>query len=145
MTRPFAAALALCATAALAAPLAQSPPELLSRMDADGDGRVALGEYQDYLSAGFRALDVDHSGTLVLIIGHFLAIDRPRLLRFTWSNSNWPDPTMASVVNVTFEPHGDDETLMEIEHSLLPAYEQESFHNGWARTAEQLEAVLRDG
>ena len=66
MIRFSAAALALCATAALAAPLAQTPPELLSRMDADGDGRVALGEYQDYLSAGFRALDVDHSGIVDL-------------------------------------------------------------------------------
>ena len=47
MTRFAAVALALCAPAALAAPLAQSPPELLSRMDADGDGRVALGEYQE--------------------------------------------------------------------------------------------------
>jgi len=93
---------------------------------------------------GKLRFDVDHdaSGTTVLIIGHFLEIDRPRLLRFTWSNSNWPDPTMASVVNVTFEPHGDGETLMEIEHSLLPAHERDNFHNGWALTAEQLATVL---
>ena len=50
---------------------------------------------------------------------------------------------MASVVNVTFEPHGEGETLMEIEHSLLPAHERDNFHNGWALTAEQLETVLR--
>jgi uncharacterized protein YndB with AHSA1/START domain len=50
--------------------------------------------------------DVDDSGTSVLITGRFLAIDRPRLLRFTWSNSNWADPTLASVVDVAFEPHG---------------------------------------
>lgn len=92
---------------------------------------------------GKLQFDVEHSGSLVLIIGRFLEIDRPRLLRFTWSNSNWPDPTMASVVNVTFEPHGESETLMAIEHSLLPAHEQENFHNGWELTAEQLEAVLR--
>ena len=66
MIRFSAAALALFAGAALAAPLAQSPPELLARMDADGDGRVALGEYQEYLSAGFYALDVDHSGIVDL-------------------------------------------------------------------------------
>jgi uncharacterized protein YndB with AHSA1/START domain len=86
--------------------------------------------------------DVDDSGTRVLITGHFLAIDRPRLLRFTWSNSNWPDPTAISVVNVAFESIGAGQTLMSINHSLLPPEELESFHNGWTRTFDQLAAVL---
>lgn len=86
--------------------------------------------------------DVDDSGTSVLITGQFLTIDRPRVLRFTWSNSNWSDPTVVSVVNVAFEPVGDDETLMSIEHSLLPATEFGDFHNGWILTAGQLAAVL---
>lgn len=86
--------------------------------------------------------DVDDSGTRVLITGQFLTIDRPRLLSFTWANSNWPDPTSESVVNVAFEPVGDDETLMSIEHSLLPPEEFESFDNGWTLTFEQLAAVL---
>ena len=73
----------------------------------------------------------------------FLTIDRPNLLRFTWSNSNWSDPTLTSVVNVTFEPIGDDETLMSIEHSLLPPEEFDSFHNGWTLTFDQLAAALR--
>ena len=41
--------------------------------------------------------------------------------------SNWSDPTTDSVVNVAFEPVGDDETLMSIEHSLLPPEEFENF------------------
>ena len=86
--------------------------------------------------------DVDHSGTLVLISGQFLAIERPHLLRFTWSNSNWADPTASSIVNVTFEPFGDDETMMSIEHSLVPADDFENFHNGWTLTSEQLAAFL---
>lgn len=92
---------------------------------------------------GTVRFDVDDSGTRVLITGQFLTIDRPRLLRFTWANSNWPDPTQESVVNVSFEPVGDDETLMSIEHSLLPAEEFESFHSGWTLTVEQLAAALR--
>ena len=36
---------------------------------------------------GTVRFDVDDSGTRVLITGQFLAIDRPRVLRFTWSNS----------------------------------------------------------
>jgi uncharacterized protein YndB with AHSA1/START domain len=91
---------------------------------------------------GVVRIDVDDSGTRVLISGQFLTIDRPNLLRFTWANSNWPDPTSESVVNVSFEPVGDDETLMSIEHSLLPPEEFESFDSGWTLTIGQLAAVL---
>ena len=92
---------------------------------------------------GSVRFDVDDSGTSVLISGQFVAIDRPHLLRFTWTNSNWPDPTVVSVVNVAFEAVGDDETLMSIEHSLLPPYELESFSNGWMTVCDQLEEHLR--
>ena len=93
---------------------------------------------------GMVRFDVDDSGTRVLITGQFLAIDRPRLLRFTWSNSDWSDPTTESVVNVAFEPVGDDETLMSIEHSLLPPEEFENFDSGWTLTVDQLAAALGD-
>ncbi len=92
---------------------------------------------------GSVRFDVDHSGTLVLITGRFLAIDRPHLLRFTWSNSNWADPTVSSVVNVAFEPFGDDQTLMSIEHSLIPPDRFADFQNGWATVCDQLLAFLR--
>jgi uncharacterized protein YndB with AHSA1/START domain len=94
---------------------------------------------------GAVRFDVDDSGTSVLIAGQFLAIDRPRALRFTWSNSNWKDPTIVSIVNVAFEPFGDDETLMSIEHSLMPPEEFDGFHSGWTRTAEQLAVFLKSG
>jgi uncharacterized protein YndB with AHSA1/START domain len=87
---------------------------------------------------GTVRFDVEDSGTRVLISGQFLAIERPHLLRFTWSNSHWEDPTQASIVNVTFEPVGGQETLMSIEHSLLPPDEFESFHTGWIVTFAQL-------
>jgi uncharacterized protein YndB with AHSA1/START domain len=91
---------------------------------------------------GLVRIDVDDEGTRVLISGQFLTIDRPNLLRFTWSNSNWPDPTVESVVNVAFESVGDDETLMSIEHSLLPPSEFQSFDGGWTKTCDQLAAKL---
>ncbi len=92
---------------------------------------------------GIVRFDVDDSGTRVLITGQFLAIDRPRLLRFTWTNSNWRDPTQESVVNVAFAPVGDNETLMSIEHSLLPPEEFENFHSGWLLTVDQLAARVQ--
>ncbi|OBF17812.1 SRPBCC domain-containing protein [Mycobacterium sp. ACS4331] len=87
--------------------------------------------------------DLDDSGESVLIVGQFQVIDRPRLLRFTWSNSNWADPTVVSVVEVTFSPIADGQTLMAIEHTLLPKQEYESFRHGWDLTFEQLARVLR--
>jgi uncharacterized protein YndB with AHSA1/START domain len=89
--------------------------------------------------------DVDTSGSLVLITGQFLEIDRPRTLRFTWSHSGWADPTATSIVTVEFEPLGDDQTLMSIEHALVPPAEFESHNRGWAVTADQLAALLPRG
>ena len=57
------AAPALCASAAPGG-TARSPDELLAWMDGDGDGRVALIEYQHYLSRGFRRLDRNGDGVV---------------------------------------------------------------------------------
>lgn len=103
-------------------------PRPVQVMDVTVDARVG----------GTMRFDVDNSGTAVLISGQFLAIDRPHLLRFTWASSDWSDPSQSSIVNVTFGPHGEEETLMSIEHSLLPPEEYQSFHSGWIITFEQL-------
>lgn len=38
--------------------------EYLHRMDADGDGRISLVEYQDWMSYAFDAMDKNHDGNL---------------------------------------------------------------------------------
>ncbi|MGE2733559.1 SRPBCC family protein [Mycolicibacterium vaccae] len=94
--------------------------------------------------------DVDDGdgSPLTIITGHILDLDRPNLLRFTWSHSGWADPTAQSIVRVTFEPvetggtAGDADTLMSIEHTLLPAESFDDHDHGWAVTADQLAAVL---
>jgi uncharacterized protein YndB with AHSA1/START domain len=91
---------------------------------------------------GSVQFDIDDVGTRVLITGRFLAIDRPHQLRFTWSASDWPDPTAVSVVNVAFEPLGDDQTLMTIEHSLLPPDTFDEYQSGWPGVCDQLAAFL---
>lgn len=116
-------------------------PESLAEWMCPRPDRVVAVTVEPHVEGSLR-FDVDTSGSTVLIAGRFLVIDRPHLLRFTWSNSNWPDPTAVSVVNVTFEAIGDDETLMSIEHSLLPPYEFDNFHSGWTDTFDQLAAVL---
>ncbi|MGW0163351.1 SRPBCC family protein [Mycobacterium sp. NPDC003323] len=87
---------------------------------------------------GAYRFDLDDEGVSVLITGQFLTIERPRLLRFTWANSYWADPTAASVVSVTLEPVQDDQTLMRIDHAMLPPEEYDNFHAGWVKTADQL-------
>ncbi|MGV8922978.1 MAG: EF-hand domain-containing protein [Thermomonas sp.] len=42
----------------------QRTSEYLSKMDADGDGRVSLAEYQDWMSYAFDAMDRNHDGVL---------------------------------------------------------------------------------
>jgi hypothetical protein len=42
----------------------RSTDDYLARMDADGDGRVSLREYQDWLSYAFDAMDRNHDAVL---------------------------------------------------------------------------------
>jgi uncharacterized protein YndB with AHSA1/START domain len=119
-------------------------PESLAEWMCPRPTRVVAITVESRVGGSVR-FDVDDSGTRVLITGRFLVIDRPQLLRFTWSNSDWPDPTAASIVNVAFAPLGDDQTLMTIDHSLLPPDRFDEFQDGWSLTCDQLAALLHGG
>jgi uncharacterized protein YndB with AHSA1/START domain len=116
------------------------PESLMEWMVPPPYGCVAITV--DARVGGELHIDMDDSGTTVKMTGRFLEIDRPRRLRFTWSLSNWRDPTVASIVTVDFEPVGDDRTLMLIEHSLLPPDVVDEHQTGWAQTLDQLAAFL---
>jgi hypothetical protein len=45
-------------------PPPQRSGDYLGRMDADGDGKVSVVEYQDWLSYAFDGMDRDHDGVL---------------------------------------------------------------------------------
>jgi uncharacterized protein YndB with AHSA1/START domain len=87
---------------------------------------------------GTLRIDVEDTGVRVYVSGTFLELERPRLLRFTWSSSDWADPSAQSVVTVRLEVHGSDETLMTIEHEQLPPDEIVNYQDGWALIAVQL-------
>lgn len=58
----LACALFACALSAMGQ--VQRTSEYLSKMDTDGDGKVSLTEYQDWMSYAFDAMDRNHDGVL---------------------------------------------------------------------------------
>jgi uncharacterized protein YndB with AHSA1/START domain len=92
--------------------------------------------------SGRLRIDIEELGQRFYVVGRYVALDRPRRLSFTWSCSTWDNPEHESVVVVTFDPHGDGQTLMTIEHRLLPAGLTEQHRDGWARIAKQLSTRL---
>ena len=60
----FSLALLMACAAVPAFAQVTATTEYLARMDLDADGRVALVEYQDWLSYAFDAMDADHDGIL---------------------------------------------------------------------------------
>jgi Ca2+-binding EF-hand superfamily protein len=56
----------LCVLAAMLSPPAAAiePDAYFARIDRNGDGRISLAEFQDYMSRGFRSMDRNGDGIL---------------------------------------------------------------------------------
>jgi uncharacterized protein YndB with AHSA1/START domain len=91
---------------------------------------------------GLLRIDIEDCGFSLYVTGMFVELDRPRRLRFTWSCSDWADPTVQSLVTVSLEARGEDETMMTIEHEQLPPEQVDSHQYGWGPIAAQLEEAL---
>ena len=87
---------------------------------------------------GLLRIDIEDSGFSLYVTGMFVELDRPRRLRFTWSCSDWADPTVQSLVTVSLEARGEGETMMTIEHEQLPPEQVDSHQHGWGTIAAQL-------
>ena len=73
------------------------------------------------------------------IQGEYVVLEPPDRLSFTWRPV---EVDHASVVTVTFEQHGTEETRMTIVHSRLPSDAVDDYLGGWVRIQDQLAAVL---
>ena len=91
---------------------------------------------------GRLRIDIEDGGTEYWVSGEYLVLDRPSRLSFSWSCSTWPDPGLKSVVNVQLEPRENQQTLMTIEHTLLPPDLVDEHERGWAAIAQQLAEEL---
>ena len=60
----FVVTVLACALPLLASAQVQRTGDYLSKMDGDGDGKVALAEYQDWLGYAFVGMDRDRDGVL---------------------------------------------------------------------------------
>jgi len=93
---------------------------------------------------GTLRIDIEDSGASLYVTGQFIELDRPRRLRFTWSCSDWADPSVQSLVTVTLAAHGADETMMTIEHEQLPPEQVDSHQHGWGTIAVQFGGAIRE-
>ena len=91
---------------------------------------------------GRLQIDIEDGGVEFRVSGQYLVLDRPRRLSFTWTCSTWSDPSISSVVNVLLEAWGNEQTLMTIEHSLLPPELVDQHADGWTAIAGQLAEEL---
>jgi len=89
---------------------------------------------------GRLVIEMVDPGQVVRITGEFLELHRPHRLRFTW-NATFGGG-FNSVVTVTFEPHGDGQTLMTIDHAQIPTDWTADHERGWALIADQLDRKL---
>jgi uncharacterized protein YndB with AHSA1/START domain len=94
---------------------------------------------------GALRIDIEDSGASLYVTGQFIELDRPRRLRFSWSCSDWADPTVPSEVTVILEDHGTGQTLMTIEHEQLPDDQVDPHQRGWDAIAAQLGETLGIG
>jgi uncharacterized protein YndB with AHSA1/START domain len=90
-------------------------------------------------------IDMEEAGDVREITGQYLSLERPHRLRFTWAVSSWSSSDPESIVTVTFAPHGTDQTMMTINHTLLPPRLYPDYEHGWTAIANQLSATILRG
>lgn len=103
--------------------------------------RCLRAEIQPWAGGRLR-FDIEDAGIEFSVEGRFTVVDRPHRLTFTWRCSTWADPRADSMVVVSLDPHQRQQTLMTIEHTLLPDGLAEQHQTGWMAIAAQLEAAL---
>jgi uncharacterized protein YndB with AHSA1/START domain len=116
-------------------------PDALSEWMCPRPARCLRVEVEPTVGGRLR-LDIEDSGVEFSVIGRFTMLDRPNQVRFTWTCSTWPDPKTESIVIVSLEHYGQHDTLMTIDHILLPPELVEQHQRGWTSIAGQLADVF---
>ena len=88
---------------------------------------------------GRYLIEMVNDDSITRMTGEYLELDRPRRLRFSWRSDSHGG--FDSEVTVSFEPTGNDETLMTIDHAL-PPHLVDDHQQGWTKFAERLATRL---
>ncbi len=109
-------------------------PELLVRW---------MGDYARLDAVDGGVFSVDING--VLIRGHFVRVDRPRMLEIAWGEAgNQAMPPGATRLRVTFEAR-EGKTRVELEHGGLMPAEATKHAIGWPHFIERLGVAAGGG
>ena len=102
-----------------------------------------MGDFARLEAADGGMFSVDING--VLIRGHFIRIDRPRLIEIAWGEAgNAAMPPGATRLRVTFEARG-AQTRVVLEHSGLAPAEAAKHAIGWPHFIERLAVAAAGG
>lgn len=101
-------------------------PGTIQRVDAQVDARVG-GKFR---------IDMIGTASTTSHTGEYLAIDRPRLLKFTWISKNTDN--RPSVVTIELTPRGDTKCDLVLTHAGLPENQVKNHTEGWTAIAGML-------
>jgi uncharacterized protein YndB with AHSA1/START domain len=109
-------------------------PELLVRW---------MGDFARLEAVAGGVFSVDING--VLIRGHFVKVERPRLIEIAWGEAGNPAmPPGATRLIVTLEPHASG-TRVTLEHAGLTPAEGEKHAVGWPHFIQRLVVAAAGG
>lgn len=117
-------------------------PEALSAWMCPRPARCISVDLEPRLGGRLR-FDIEDKGEEFFVVGKFTVLEQPHRISFTWHCSTWGDPDLESVVTIELEEIGEAQTLLTLEHSLLPFDLIEQHDRGWVAIAAQLGQVLR--
>ena len=115
-------------------------PEALAEFLGPAPTRATILECDPHVGGRLHIVMSEDEGPAVNIECRFLELDRPHRLRLSWDSDMGGG--FSSILTVTFEPYGDGETLMTIEHAPIPLDLSSDHEEGWTLIAEQLAALL---
>ena len=116
-------------------------PDAITSWMCPRPARCLRAEIQPWVGGRLR-FEIEEDGVEFYVAGRYTVVDRPHRLSFTWRCSTWPDPPVDSLVVVSLDPYPDKQTLMTIEHVLLPDGLAGQHESGWIAIAGQLRAAL---
>jgi uncharacterized protein YndB with AHSA1/START domain len=79
--------------------------------------RASKVEVEPWVGGRFL-IEMADGEAVTRLTGEYLELERPRRLKFSWTSDSHGG--FDSVVTVSFEPNGRDQTLMTIDHALPP-------------------------